>query len=244
VTNPWLFYPNPNPQANLRLFCFPFAGAGASIFGTWVNQLPPEIEVCAIQLPGRENRIREPLFTKLIPLLQEMIPVLLPHFDRPFALFGHSLGAVICFELARQLRQLKHNNPSHLFISARHAPTLPALHPPIHHLPKAEFFQELRRFNGTPENVLQNTKLIELFLPIVQADLAIAETYLYVETIPLDCPISVFGGLEDKVVSPDSLDAWREQTQSKFTLRMFPGNHFFLKSQQVKILQAITQELV
>ncbi|MDZ8184152.1 MAG: thioesterase domain-containing protein [Nostoc sp. ChiSLP02] len=244
MINPWLVYPKPNPQANLRLFCFPFAGASASFFKPWADQLLPQIEVCAVQLPGRENRIKELLFTQLVPLLQEMIPALLPEFDRPFALFGHSLGALICFELVRQLRRLKHRQPFHLFISARQAPNSPDLHPPIHQLPEAEFFQQVCRFNGTPSVILQNARLMKLFLSILRADLAIAETYSYIEEAPLDCPISVFGGLQDEVVLTASLDGWREQTSSKFQLHTFSGNHFFLKSNQQEILQVISQTLL
>ncbi len=239
----WIIFPQPNPQATIRLFCFTYAGASASIFRTWAIHLSPEIEVCAVQLPGRENRIKEPLFTQLAPLLQNFIPALLPHLDRPFAFFGHSLGGIICFETARYLCQIKQKSPLHLFISARQAPGEPDLHPPIHQLPDTEFLQELRRFNGTPESVLQNIEFMKFFLPILRADLAIAETYVPIPQPPLDCPISVFGGLEDKVTSPNSFDAWRQQTQKHFKLHMFPGNHFFIRSQQQKILQAILCDL-
>jgi medium-chain acyl-[acyl-carrier-protein] hydrolase len=244
MRNPWIVYPKPNPQAHLRLFCFPFAGAGASFFKPWADRLLPQIEVCAVQLPGRENRIKEPLFSQLTPLLQQMIPALLPEFDRPFAFFGHSLGALICFESARQLRQLKHRQPFHLLISARQAPNSPDLHPPIHQLPEAEFFQQVCRFNGTPSVVLQNPRLMKLFVRILRADLAIAETYSYIEEAPLDCPISAFSGLQDEVVLTASLGAWCEQTFSKFQLHTFPGNHFFLKSKQQEILQVISQTLL
>jgi medium-chain acyl-[acyl-carrier-protein] hydrolase len=243
VTNSWIVYPQPNPQASIRLFCFPYAGAGASIFRAWATQLPPEIEVCAIQLPGRETRIREPLFTQLAPLLQSLIPTLLPHLNRPFAFFGHSLGSVICFEVARHLHKIKHTSPLHLFFSARQAPGKPDLHPPIHQLPDTQFLDELRRFNGTPESVLQNVEFMRFFLPILRADLAIAETYTYEPQPPLDCPISVFGGLEDKVTSPDFFDTWQEQTNGSFRVQMFPGDHFFLRSQQQKVLHAILCDL-
>lgn len=244
MTNPWLIYPKPNPKAYLRLFCFPYAGGGASIFRAWSIQLPPDIEVCSVQLPGRESRLKEPLFTNLSPLIDTLTPALLPHLDRPFAFFGHSVGALICFEVARQLRRLQHKNPLHLFISGRRAPQLPALEPPSHQLADAEFLEELRRYNGTPGNVLQNVELMNLFLPILRADLAINETYIYEHEAPLDCSISVFGGLEDGKVSRDSLAAWSKQTDGTFNLRMFPGDHFFLKSQQEALLQAICQDLV
>lgn len=241
---PWIIYSKPNPKAYLRLFCFPYAGAGASIFRTWPAQLPPDIEVCSVQLPGQESRLKEPLFTDLVPLIHALTPALLPHLDLPFVFFGHSVGALISFEVARQLRRLQHSNPLHLFISGRCAPQLPALDPPIHQLPNAEFLEELRRYNGTPGNVLQNVELMNFFLPILRAALAINETYVYAPEAPLDCSFSVFGGLQDGKVSRDSLAAWRDQTYGTFTLRMFPGDHFFLRSQQGTLLQAISDDLL
>jgi medium-chain acyl-[acyl-carrier-protein] hydrolase len=244
VTTPWIIYPKPNPKAYMRLFCFPYAGAGASIFRTWSAQLPPDIEVCSVQLPGRESRLKEPLFTDLAPLIHALTPALLPHLDLPFVFFGHSVGALISFEVARQLRRLQHSNPLHLFISGRQAPQLPAIDPPIHQLPDAEFKEELDRYNGTPRNVLQNVELMDLFLPILRADIAIDETYVYAPEAPLDGSISVFGGLGDGKVSRDSLSAWRDQTYGTFSLRMFPGDHFFLRSQQGALLEAISHDLV
>lgn len=241
--NPWSICSRPNPKARLRLFCFPYSGAGASIFRTWANLLPSDIEVCSIQLPGRESRIREPLFTSLLPLIHTMTPALLPHLDLPFAFFGHSVGALISFELARELRRLNYPSPLHLFISGRHAPHIPDPDPPIYQLPDTQFLEELRRFNGTPEAVLQNAELMQLLLPIVRADLAINETYVYTCEAPLDCSISAFGGLQDKKASRNHLAAWSDQTNSTFTLRMFPGDHFFLKSHHTECLDAISQDL-
>lgn len=243
MTNPWIICPKPNPKAYLRLFCFPYAGAGASVFRTWANQFPLDIEVCAIQLPGRESRLKESCFTNLETLIDILIPALIPYLDRPFAFFGHSLGALICFTAARKLRQLRHITPLHLFISARQAPQLPSEKPPIHHLPKSEFLQELRSYNGTPEVVLQNIELMDLFLPILRADLTINETYKYTLEAPLDCSISAFGGLQDPLVSRDSLAAWCAQTSRSFNLRLFPGNHFFIKSQQEVLIEVISAQL-
>lgn len=244
VATPWIIYSRPNPKARLRLFCFSYAGAGASIFRTWPAQLPLDIEVCSIQLPGRENRLKEALFTELTPLIRALMPSFLPHLDLPFVFFGHSVGALISFEVARQLRRLQHSNPLHLFSSGRGAPQLPALDPPIHQLPDAEFINELRHYNGTPTNVLQNVELMNLFLPILRADLAINETYVYRPEASLRSSISVFGGLQDEKVDRTSLAAWQDQTDSTFTLDMFPGDHFFLKSQQGALLRTISNELV
>ncbi len=241
MTNPWIIS-KPNPQASLRLFCFPYAGAGASVFRTWHTFMTPEIEVCSLQLPGRESRIKEPLFADLVPLIPALTSALIPHLDLPFIFFGHSVGALISFEVARRLRRLDSSQPLHLFVSGRHAPQLPVLKP-IHQLPKSEFLRELSRYNGTSANVLQHEELMELFLPILRADLALNETYTYADDTPLNCPISVFGGQDDALATPDSLAAWRDHTSSNFSLRIFPGDHFFLKNQIEALSKAIFEDL-
>lgn len=241
----WLICPRPNPKATLRLFCFSYAGAGASIFHSWSTQFPSnDVEICSVQLPGRESRLKEPLFTDLASLVQAMIPTLSIYLDRPFALFGHSLGALISFEVARNLRQLNCPTPLHLIVSGRHAPQLPAPTPPIHQLPDTEFVEKLYRYNGTPEKVLKNAELMKLFLPILRADFTLNETYVYISEPPLGCPISAFGGLQDEQVSHASIAAWREQTYSHFSMHMFSGDHFYLKSQQKELLLAISDRLL
>jgi medium-chain acyl-[acyl-carrier-protein] hydrolase len=247
---PWLVYPQlgvgqkycsalTSTPARCRLFCFPYSGAGASVYRTWAVSLAPHVEVVAIQLPGRESRLKEPLLDDLSTLIEALTLALLPHLDRPFAFFGHSVGALIGFEVARQLRRFDQPLPLQLFASARHAPHLPATTPPIHQLPDADFIAQLRAYNGTPEVVLQNAELMNLFLPILRADLAINETYIYLPEAPLELPITAFGGLQDAQVGEDDLAAWAEQTQGNFQLQMFSGDHFFLKDQQKEIFQAI-----
>jgi medium-chain acyl-[acyl-carrier-protein] hydrolase len=241
--NPWLEYSKPNPQARLRLFCFPFAGGGAAIFRTWPDGLRRSVEVCPVELPGRGIRLREPLFTRLSPLVQAIAQALLPRLDKPFAFFGHSLGALVSFELARHLRRQLGLCPVQLFVSACRAPQMPDSDRPLHQLPDSVFMEELRRLNGTPEKVLQNAELMQLLLPVVRSDMAIFETHVYSNEDPLDCPISAFGGLQDGKVSHDDLAAWREQTYGSFTLRMFPGNHFFLESARGLLLRAVCQDI-
>ena len=237
----WIPFRKPDPQSRLRLFCFPYAGAGALIFHKWSDALPRDIEVCPIQLPGRGTRLTEPPFTKLPGLVEALARVLVPLLDKPFAFFGHSLGALIGFELARQIRRQHGLHPVRLFVSAGRAPQIPHRAPPIHTLPDNEFLAELRRLNGTPRELLDHEELMEVMLPIVRADFALYETYLYSAEPPLTCPISAFGGLQDRKVSASDLEAWRSQTSASFSLRMFPGDHFFLK--EPLLLQALSQEL-
>ncbi|NEQ21294.1 MAG: thioesterase [Microcoleus sp. SIO2G3] len=243
MTTPWITCPRFNPQAKLRLFCFPYAGGGAMGFRTWLERLPSSVEVCPIELPGRGTRLIEPPFTRLEPLIQAIAQVLLPYLDKPFTFFGHSMGGLVCFELARLLRRNYSQSPVHLFVSGRRAPQIAEPKPPIHTLPEPEFLEELRRLNGTPEAVLEHTELIQLLLPTLRADFAVLETYVYASQPPLDCPITAFGGLQDSEVSREELEVWREQTNASFSLQMFPGDHFFLHSSQSLLLQSLSQEL-
>ncbi len=242
-TNAWISCPRPNPQARLRLFCFPYSGAGASIFYTWLDTLPATIEVCPIQLPGRGTRLAESPFTRLAPLVQDAAQALLPYLDKPFAFFGHSLGALVSFELARHLRRQHGLSSVHLFVSGHNAPQIPDRDPPVHTLPEPEFVEKLRCLNGMSKGVLGNTELMQLLLPILRADFAVCETYIYEADEPLDCPISAFGGLRDEYVSRDQLEAWHEQTRASFSLRMFPGDHFYLNTDRSLLLRTLAQEL-
>lgn len=241
--NSWIRCPNPNPQASFRLFCFPYAGGGASIFRTWSDSLPPYIEVCPIQLPGRENRLKEAPFTDISPLVQTLAQVLRPYLNIPFAFFGHSMGALISFELARQLRAQQEPGPVHLFISGRRAPQIRDRNPLIHTLPEPEFLEELRRLNGTPKVVLDNAELMQLFLPILRADFSICGTYTYLSEPPLDCSISAFGGIEDTEETSDLIESWSVQTRSCFSIQMLPGDHFFVYTSQQSLLKMLSYEL-
>lgn len=241
--NPWFAHVALDPAAKLRLFCFPHAGGGASTFRDWSNGLPPSVEVWPIQPPGRETRMLETPFTQLMPLAQAIEQALRAYLDKPFAFFGHSMGARVCFEVARLLRQRGGPLPVGLFVSADRAPQLPDPNAPLHVLPEEEFIAELRRLNGTPESVLQCAELMRVLLPLLRADLTLIETYVYQAQAPLDCPISAMGGSQDPEANRMELDAWREQTRGSFTLRMFPGDHFFLASSKMAVLAALSQDL-
>lgn len=185
----------------------------------------------------------EPPFTHIFPLIQAIAPALLAHLDKPFTFFGHSMGALVSFELARLLRREYGLLPAHLFVSGRRAPQIPDLDPPIHTLPEPAFLEELRRLNGTPKAVLENEELMQLLIPILRADFAVVETYIYQTEPALECPITTFGGLQDVKISHEHLEAWRDQTSASFSLQMFSGNHFFLHSAQPLLLQSLAREL-
>jgi medium-chain acyl-[acyl-carrier-protein] hydrolase len=237
----WIPWHKPNLKSRIRLFCFPFAGAGALIFHAWPDRLPAEVEVCPVQLPGRGTRLKEPPFTRLPPLVEALAQALIPLLDKPFAFFGHSLGALVSFELARRIRRESGLLPVRLFVSACDAPEIPHRGRAIHDLPKAELLTELRRLNGTPSELLDHEELMEIALPLLRADFAIYETYLYSTESPLDCPISAFGGLQDRRVLMSNLEAWRSHTNVSFSLQRLPGDHFFLKDSP--FLPALSREL-
>lgn len=241
----WLVLPPANEQVKLRLFCFHASGCGASMYRTWAEYLPPTIAVCPIQLPGRETRLEEPLFTQLSALARELAQALLPYLDLPFACFGHSMGALTSFEVVRQLRRLKAPKPVHLFVSSHRAPQIPLPSQPTHQFSDEIFIETLHhRFGSFPEETRQNTMLMRYALPMLRADLQMCETYTFVPEAPLDCPISAFGGLQDCTVTPHELRTWGEQTSQGCRLQMFPGSHFYFSEDPAPLLHAIAQELL
>jgi medium-chain acyl-[acyl-carrier-protein] hydrolase len=238
----WFIRPKPNPHARLRLFCLPYAGGGASVFRSWSNFLPQDLEVCAVQLPGRENRIREQPFRHISGLIQILTEIIKPYLNLPFALFGHSLGAIVAFELARRIRHAYGLKATHLFVASHIAPHIPSPEA-LHRLPDASFIEELRMYDGIPELLLEEKELMQLLLPTIRADFAINETYVYSDEEPLECPISAFGGLHDPKVSSDYLTPWREHTRGAFNQHILPGNHFFLQSSKELLLKIIAEGL-
>lgn len=217
-----------NPQAKARLFCFPFAGGNTLFYRSWSRHFPSEIELRPVRLPGREGRFKEACYREATPLAQALVEGLSSYLDLPFAFFGHSMGALLAFELARALRRRGDPGPFSLMVSGRSAPHLPLSRAILHTLPDPALIDELRNYGGTPEIVLRNDEIMELFLPMIRADFAISETYVHTPDAPLKCPIRAFGGETDHMVSKTELDAWRQQTSDSFALRMFPGGHFYL----------------
>lgn len=238
----WLGFHKLNPNASLRLLCFPYAGGSSQIYREWQRGFPSNIEVCAIQLPGRGHRLADAPFTNLHELVRVAAEDLLPVIDRPFALFGHSMGAMIAFELACRLREKRGVEPEHLLISSRQAPHLPPDRI-TYNLPEAEFLTELSELNGTPREVLEHPELMALLMPLLRADFQLVETYQYVPASPLNCRLTVIGGSEDHEISTDKLEAWREYTRGEFALRIIPGGHFFINTSRPQLLEFLARTL-
>ena len=240
----WVLPPRSEPPAALRLFCLPYAGGGASVFRDWPKLLPSQIAVYPVQLPGREAHVREKPFSQAGPLAQALAEHLQPYLDVPFALFGHSMGAVVAFELARQLRRHYRLTPTYLIVAGRRAPQLPNRETPIYQLPDAAFLEEVqRRYNAIPDVVRANPELLALFLPGLRGDFTLLDTYACTPEEPLACPVAALGGEKDPDVTADDLQAWRTQTSGPFTWNMLPGGHFFVNTARDQVVRVVTEAL-
>ena len=239
----WVVIPRPVPNAKLRLFCLPFAGGGSTSFRHWPELLPPYIELAAIEIPGRGSRLSEPCQRRINILVSQITKGIQPYLDKPYAFFGHSMGALLSFEISHTIREQLNQEPNLLFISGRGAPHMHSREKPIHVLPDDEFVEEIKKYNGTPKEVLEHEDLMDILTPILKADFEVCETYTYSEKQPLNCPITAFGGLQDASTSREQLQAWQDYTNGLFNLRMFMGDHFYLINTASELIHAITKDL-
>lgn len=243
MQTPWFRPLKTSPKAAVRLFCFPYAGGSSQIYHGWPQHLPSEIEVVAVELPGRGRRFREAPFTDLNRLVQDLMLALPAYFDKPFAFFGHSMGGLIAFELTHQMVG-NLPQPLHLIVSGHEAPQNLPVRQPIHHLPEAQFIEEIRQFNGTPDELLESEEFRKLFLPVLRSDFTLLETYQYnAQKEHLNIPITVFGGLQDPNITYEDLRDWQSQTQKDCSVVLFAGDHFFLNSAQKEVLNTLSEVL-
>ncbi|HZI10884.1 MAG TPA: alpha/beta fold hydrolase [Myxococcus sp.] len=242
MREPWV-HRRRSASARLRLFCFPYAGGASSIYGRWQGDFPEDIEVCAVELPGRRARGREPFIRRAAPLVEAAAQGLAPYLDLPFAFFGHSMGALLAFELALHLRRTGGPEPRALFLSAAAAPHLPKTRTPLWNLPDDAFLAGIRGYGGTPDEVFAEPGFLALFLPILRADFEVFDTYEYEDDGPLDCPVHVYGGRDDERVTPGQLRAWGEVARGLESVELFPGGHFYLNEQRPALTGAIAREL-
>lgn len=239
----WLLVPQRKPQASLRLFCFPFAGGNGSVFMPWAARLPADVELNAVQLPGRGARISEVPLNNIQQMARACADALAPLLDRPFVFFGHSMGAMLAYELTRELRRRGLPLPQQLMVSACRAPHFELGRDALHGLPKDQFLDAIANLKGTPEAAIANRELMDLMEPVLRADFTAAETWAYKAEAPLALPIAVFGGDQDHWVARPALSAWREHTSGGFWQQSFAGDHFYILQQTTALVQQISQLL-
>jgi surfactin synthase thioesterase subunit len=218
--------------------CFPFAGGTASYFHPWGRALAPFLDVLAVQYPGRQDRIAEACLTDAGELAEAAVRELLPYAERPLALFGHSMGALLAFEAARRLRREGVDVPV-LFVSGRRSPTRPAGQTGLWR-DDTRLLAEVRRLNPPQVEALDAPELLPLIMPMLRGDYQAVENYRYEPAPPLTHPVTALTGDADPQVTPAEAEAWREHTTGAFDVRVFPGGHFFLGSAQDRVLETIT----
>ena len=238
----WLAFPSPRPDADVRLFCLPFAGAGANAFREWPSAFGPRVEIAAVRLPGREQRIRE------APVIEpeHVAEAVADAADRPFAIFGHSMGARLAFEVVRELRRTGGPLPLRLYPSGINPPHLPTAGPfaGLSRASDEELLAGVAEGGGVPEAVLAVPELLSLFLPVLRADLTWVDDYVCADAPPLPVPVVAFAGDADPVAPPSRMDGWHGHTTGGFTLHTLPGGHFFLIDQLPRVAALIEEDLL
>ncbi len=237
----WFFKYRHNPNADLRVFCFPYAGGSAVVFDGWQHEFPDNIDVMAIQAPGRGNRFSEPAIGSLNDKVDSLFEEIIPFLDIPYVFVGHSNGALTAFELSRKIQSWSdagkltaqaQKNYRHLIISAKRAPFLPKIKPDMAHLPLDDFIERLREYNGTPKEILENKELMELFYPMLKADFSLSENMQYQEGQKLRVPATLFWGQQDVDVPKEDMQQWEACFEQPLPLIPFSDDHFFINSQR------------
>jgi medium-chain acyl-[acyl-carrier-protein] hydrolase len=239
----WISCLGRSSRVRMKLICFSHAGAISSPISTWAHSIRKEVELCRVVLPGRRAQLNGETPITSLPEMVSSVARTVATAPEPFAFFGHSMGALLAFEVTRELRRTSCRLPLHLFLAGHRAPHMPRRKPPIHLLPVDLFCNKLRAMGGIPDEILNNRELCDLFLPALRADLAMCETYVYKNENPLPCPIYVLGGVEDDEALRDELLQWKYHTTGDFNLRILPGNHFFIDSHSELLLSVLSREL-
>lgn len=224
--------------------CLPHAGGGSAAYRGWAELLPG-VDVCPVVLPGREGRLSEPPHADLPSLVRAMADALGPVLEHaPYALFGHSMGSWLAFELAREQRRRGGAVPVHLFLSARRAPDLPDRAGPLRHLDDDAFLQAVQaRYGAIPPRMLERPAFLRMFLPALRADFALLETWSFTEEAPLPVPFTCLHGLRDATVGREEVLAWRRHTSAAFDLATVPGDHFFLEPERERVVDIVNDAL-
>jgi medium-chain acyl-[acyl-carrier-protein] hydrolase len=237
----WIRRPYLRPYAQIRLFCFPHAGGTTDIFSGWAESLGTRVEVALVQLPGRGQRFREPTITDMTPLIDSLKEAILPYDDMPSAFFGHSMGALVAFELSRSLKEHP-QQIKHLFLSACPAPQRRP-RSQVHKMTDAGLIDYLVTIGGTPAEIFQNHELKEVVLPIVRSDFELIENYQFTDQPPLQVPLSLCMGESDPETNIEDISLWGELFSAGCNTRIFPGNHFYISEQTINLAAWISINL-
>jgi medium-chain acyl-[acyl-carrier-protein] hydrolase len=233
-------------MSKVKLFCFPYAGASAVIFNKWKQYLDARIELIPVELTGRGKRITEPLYKNVPEVIEDVYKIVTKEISGlPYALFGHSMGGMISYQLGQMLREYNYPVPMHIFFSGRSAPHIKRSEEKIYHLLEEEAFKkEVIELGGTPPEFFDYPELLEVFLPLLKSDFKIAETDLHNEEIfPLDCNITVFLGKDEDLTS-EQCDGWKKHTKKLCNIHYFQGGHFFLHEEMEQIVKLINSALI
>ncbi|WP_340686939.1 alpha/beta fold hydrolase [Amycolatopsis coloradensis] len=235
TTGRWLIR-GPARPGRPRLFCFPHGGGAAAEFVRW-SRLLPDVEISAVELPGRGSRLSEPVLTRMDELVAEVVGIM--PAGAPYAMFGHSFGALVAYEVTRELRRAGRGLPNHLIVSGFPAPSIPRTEPSIHHLPEDDLLNEVgRRHGGLSSEVLADPERKTRVARYLRADYQILETYEWRADTPLPVPLTVFGGSED-AIGADALRAWQRHVTGEIGVRCFPGDHFYFRQHKETVLRAL-----
>ena len=240
----WFYVPSPKQQPRLRLFCFPYAGGRPSVFRGWPERLPNGVELCAITLPGRGSRDHEAPESDIFSIASELADAIGQRSDARFAFFGHSMGALLAYEVARELRARGQALPVHLFLSARCAAHCVAPRTtPVDAMSNDDLVEHLTALGGTPREILNDSRVMNIIMPMIRADFRALDRWRYRRQRPLRIPISALAGRGDATVDVDSVREWRQHTESEFRFYILEGAHFFLHSEEPALLNLIVRTL-
>ncbi|MFE9423847.1 thioesterase II family protein [Kitasatospora sp. NPDC006697] len=224
----WLVRSRRVADPALRVVCLPHIGGGAALYSAWADRLPPRAELCAVRLPGRENRFEEPPIEDMPALLDGLEEALAPLLDRPYLLFGHCSGSLIAFHLTRRLRAAGRPLPARLVVTSIEAPAGRVIEDPLHLLPRPELFRRFADYGGIAHDVLEDPELMAVFEPTIRADYRLVERVPYTPEPALEVPLTVIGGVDDRFTPYESLAAWRHETTETFSLHLLKTGHFVL----------------
>jgi medium-chain acyl-[acyl-carrier-protein] hydrolase len=234
--NGWIVGPRRQYAPAVRMFCLPYVGGAASVYEPWRGYFGEDVEICAVELPGRQTRMHERAFSRIGPLVDALADAITDELDVPYALYGHSMGSLVAFELARELRRRGAGEPVVLFVSGGPAPQLTHDHPKLHDASVADVTAQLKNLGGLPVEILEEPELLSVFLPTIRADFAVFETYEYRPEPLLDCPMVAFTGRDDIDVPLSRIAPWAEETTGRFDYHVLPGGHFFPRTAQTRLL--------